>query len=88
MQQGVRRRQDLARRDGTGVAARMRRVPPGSHNRGALDGDDFTPHSPLRVSPNGLELSGAHMRVRCSRGLGEGRVQTGYMVYRIDRGHG
>jgi len=40
--------------DGAGVAAWMRRVSPGSHNRSALDGDDFTQHSPLRVSPNGL----------------------------------
>ena len=47
----------------------MRRVSLGSHNRGALDGDDSTPHSPLRVSSNGLRLSGARKGVRCSRGL-------------------
>jgi hypothetical protein len=39
-------------------------------------------------APNGLRLSGAHMRVRCSRGLGDRQVQTGYMVYRLDREHG
>ncbi len=32
----------------------MPRVSRGSHNRGALDGESFTPHSPLRVSPIGL----------------------------------
>ena len=47
----------------------MRRVSLGTHNCGALDGDDFTPHSPLRVSPNGLRLSGARKGARCSRGL-------------------
>ncbi len=51
---GVGDRLALARRDRAGVAAWMRRVSPGSHNRSALDGDDFTRHSPLRVSPNGL----------------------------------
>ena len=48
----------------------MRRVSPGSRNRGAPDGDDFTPHSPLLVSSNGLRLSGARKGVRCSRGFG------------------
>src|SRR5713226_3551867 len=48
----------------------MRRSLPGSDNRGALDGEDFTPHSPLRVSSNGLRLSGRRRPVRCSRGLG------------------
>ena len=43
----------------------MRRVSAGSHNRGALDGDDFTPHSPLRVSSNEFELTGAGLTPRC-----------------------
>ncbi len=57
--EGLDDEQDWARRDGAGVVAWMRRVSPGSLNRGALDGDDFTPHSPLRVSSNGFELTGA-----------------------------
>src|SRR5262249_8431776 len=37
----------------------MRRVPPTASCCGAPDGDDCTPHSPLRASSNGLRLSGA-----------------------------
>jgi hypothetical protein len=64
---------DLTSRARADVAGQMRRVPPGSSCRGALDGESLTLHSPLRVSPNGWRLSGEGGeadRVRCSRGLG------------------
>jgi hypothetical protein len=50
------------------------RIPLWATCRGALDGDASTPHSPSRVSPNGLRLSGDGGEadgVRCSRGLGD-----------------
>ena len=51
-----------------------------------LSGARRTPPSD-EVSPSKV-CSGTAARVRCSRGLGALEVQTGYIVYRIDREHG